>query len=808
MRRAAISSSLFVAAWAAACGPHALPPRPVAQVVAPPPRVETPTDAGTPPPVVPAEPETWEPPLDVAKLAPIDDAVRDAIAEGKTPGCVVEIGRRSGPLFTKAYGNRQIEPFVDAMTIDTVFDLASITKPMATAASIMVLVDRDVLTLDEPASKTIPELKSFGKGDITIRQLLTHTAGLRADTPLDDTKLGRAEMLRRAFAAPLRAKPGERVLYSDVGYLFLQEIVERKTGTSLDAFAHEALYAPLGMDETMFLPTPELRARAVTTESRDGGWLKGVVHDPRAGYLGGVAGHAGLFSTVRDVGRFARALMSGGELDGGRILTPHAVDTFFAPNDLPNAIRSAGWDVQSAFSSNRGTMLSRRAVGHGGYTGTSLWIDRAKDLYVVVLSNRVHPDGKGSINPLAAHVADIAAGAIEGAEPTILPAVCEKREVMTGIDVLEQNAFLPLRGAHVALLTNQTGKDHAGKRDIDLLHDADGVTLVSIWTPEHGLDGLRDETIGDDVDTATGLSVYSLYGARKSPDDDMMNGIDTIVVDLQDAGARFFTYASTMHRALKVAAQRGVRFVVLDRPNPIDGVTLGGPVSSPQQINFVNHLSLPVRHAMTLGEIAELANAEEHLGAALEVVRMQGWRRASSFDDTGVPWQNPSPNLRSSTEALLYPGVALLEGANVSVGRGTETPFEIVGAPWIEGKTLVKALAADGLVGVSFASVKFTPTSGTHANAECNGVKITVTDRTRVDPVRLGIALARELKVGWPADFKVEGIAGSIGNAKTLDAIAAGKSVNDIQATWAADLAAFKAKREKYLLYAAGPCPP
>ncbi|HEX7664626.1 MAG TPA: exo-beta-N-acetylmuramidase NamZ domain-containing protein, partial [Polyangiaceae bacterium] len=725
----------------AACGEAAPPVRPLAPppIVAPPPQPAAVVDAGAPPIAV----EPWEAPLDPTKLTAIDAAVNQAIAEGKLPGAVVEIGRRSGPVFTKAYGNRQIQPFVEPMTTDTVFDMASITKSMATAASILILVEREKLTLDEPASKIIGELASYGKGDITIRQLLTHTAGLRADTPLDDTKLGHAEMLRRAIAAPLRAKPGERVLYSDVGYLFLQEIVERTSGKPLDVFAHDALYAPLALTETTFNPPAELRARAVTTETRDGGWMKGVVHDPRAAYLGGVAGHAGLFSTAHDVGRFARAMLAGGELDDVRVMSPRTVDAFFAPYDLPAAIRAPGWDVQSAFSSNRGSWLSRRAVGHGGYTGTSLWIDPGLDLYVVVLSNRVHPDGKGSVNPLAGKIADIAAASIAGALPTVLPPVCEKRDVLTGVDVLEREKFVRLRGLHLALLTNQTGRDRTGARTIDLLHAADGVDLVSIWSPEHGVEGLKDEKVDDATDEATNLPVFSLYGARHSPDDAMMNGIDAVVIDLQDAGARFFTYASTMHRVLKVAAARGVKIYVLDRPNPIDGVTVAGPVSSAASLNFVNHLPLPTRHGMTMGELAELANAEEHLGARLEVVRMENWRRTSLFDDTSLPWQNPSPNLRSSTEALLYPGVALLEGANVSVGRGTDTPFEVVGAPWIDGKTLARALGQDGLVGVSFVATTFTPSSGPFANQAIGGVKISVTDRTHVDPVKVGLAIAR-----------------------------------------------------------------
>jgi uncharacterized protein YbbC (DUF1343 family)/CubicO group peptidase (beta-lactamase class C family) len=774
----------------------------ISKPIAPPPMATAIVDAGAPPPV-----DAYEPPIYAMPVAKINEAVEQAISEAKIPGCVVAIGRRDSVLFERAYGDRQIQPFREPMTVDTLFDLASITKPMATAASLMVLVDRGLVSLDDDASKYIPELKNFGKADITIRQIMTHTAGLRADTPLDDAKLGRAEMVKRAIAAPLRAKPGERVLYSDVGFLLIQEIVERISKTTLDQFAHDFLYAPLAMNETMFNPPAEFRARAATTESRDGAWIRGVVHDPRAYYSGGVAGHAGLFSTAHDVGRFARAMLHGGELDGARVLTPHAVDTFFAPNDLPNAIRAVGWDIQSAFSSNRGTMLSRRAVGHGGYTGTSLWIDPQLDLFVVVLSNRVHPDGKGAVNALAAKIADLAVSAMPNANPTILKAVCDKQDVLAGIDVLEKSKFDLLRGAHVALLTNQTGRDIAGARTIDLLHDADGVDLLSIWTPEHGVDGVVDDKIADSVDEATSLPVYSLYGARLSPTDEMLNGIDTVVVDLQDAGARFFTYASTMHRAMKVAALRGIRFVVLDRPNPIDGVTIGGPVSSHAFTSFVNHLDLPVRHGLTLGELAELADADEHLGARLEVVRMTGYRRTSLQDDTNLAWVNPSPNLRSLTEALLYPGIALLEGGNISVGRGTETPFEVVGAPWLDDKAFARALGNDQLVGATFTPIDFTPTSSTFANVVCHGVKITVTDRTHIDPIRIGVAMARELQLLAPTTWRLDAIAGSLANPKTLDAIRAGKSVNDIQATWTTDLAAFRSKREKYLLYASGPCP-
>jgi uncharacterized protein YbbC (DUF1343 family) len=475
---------------------------------------------------------------------------------------------------------------------------------------------------------------------------------------------------------------------------------------------------------------------------------------------------------------------------------------------VPGGIRALGWDVKSVYSTNRGDALSPRAVGHGGYTGTSLWIDPEKDLFVLFLSNRVHPDGKGAVNPLAGAIANLAAGLVGPSEtPEEVPCDRPANEVKTGVDVLRAEGFARLRGAHVGLITNATGRARDGTTTIDLLKTAPDVTLVALFAPEHGLYTDQDALIANGKDERTGLPVWSLYGDTFAPTADMLAGIDTLVFDIQDVGARFYTYPSTMRRAMQVAAEHGLRFLVLDRPNPINGVDVAGPVLDPSARGFVNHHPLPVRHGMTIGELAVLFNADLHLGTALEVIRLQGWRRSQDFDQTGLTWTNPSPNLRSTTEALLYPGVALLEGTNLSVGRGTDAPFELVGAPWIDGGTLAAAMTKLGLGGVAFAPASFTPQSSVYHGEVCHGVRITVTDRAGLEPVRLGVGLARELRRLYRGPWHFEDTERLLQSRRALAAIDAQEPLADIEATWADELAAFRAKRDKYLLYPPGRCP-
>jgi uncharacterized protein YbbC (DUF1343 family)/CubicO group peptidase (beta-lactamase class C family) len=753
--------------------------------------------------------------------AAIDAAVADAIASASVPGAVVVIGRHDRVLFRRAYGYRELEPERAAMTLDTLFDLASVTKPVATATSIMVLVERGKITLDDPLVKYVPECDREGKRAITLRHLLLHVAGFPADIAKDDFAHGRTEAVRHICNTPLRGAPGTLSIYSDLGFMLLEEVIRRVTSRELPDFAAENVFAPLGMHDTGFLPSASLQQRAAWTELVDGVWRVGVVHDPRAYLLGGVAGHAGLFATGDDLAAYARAMLGGGELDGTRILSARTVAAMTAPYDVPGGIRALGWSVESQW---RGDGLSPTAFGHFGFTGTAMWIDPDKDLFSIVLTNRVHPDGKGDAKPLVARVNTLAARAVGPVAGRVDPCAAvpgmadatgagHARDagtaggVWTGIDVLRDEGFERLRGHRVGLITNASGRARDGTSTVDLLLGAPGVQLAALFTPEHGLDASQDGKVPSGRDDRTGLPVYSLYGDSFAPSDESLANLDTLVFDIQDVGTRFFTYASTMRRAMVAASAHGLRFMVLDRPDPIDGIDVAGPVLVPTSGSFVNYHALPIRHGMTLGELATLLNADDHLGVALSVVTMRGWRRSLYGDQTGLPWTNPSPNLRSVDEEVLYPAVGLLESTNLSVGRGTDTPFEQLGAPWIEEGILAAALSADAIAGVAFAPVTFTPRSDRYANQLCRGVRITVSDRARFEPVQAGLAVARVLRRLYPRDWEFEKLSRLLGHPDLMRAIDAGEPLDVIVGLYRSELAAFMIKREKYLLYGDGTCP-
>ncbi len=347
------------------------------------------------------------------KLAEIDDAVDEALSRRQMPGCVVLIARRGKVALLKAYGRRSLEPVEAPMTCDTVFDLASLTKPIATATSVVLLVERQQLALDEPVAKYLPEFGQAGKQSITVRQLLTHQGGLIADNPIEDFADGSEKAFQRIFAASPTCEPAIRFIYSDVGFMVLGELIRRVSGEDLQQFTSRVLFGPLAMSQTGYLPAEPLRIRAAPTERRDEHWMQGEVHDPRAYALGGVAGHAGLFSTAEDVAIYAQMILGRGENAGVRVLAPETVDTMLAANTVPGGgLRGLGWDMRTGYSINRGDGFSPRAVGHGGFTGTSLWIDPQLQLVVVFLSNRVHPNGKGNVNRLAGRIGTLAAEAI------------------------------------------------------------------------------------------------------------------------------------------------------------------------------------------------------------------------------------------------------------------------------------------------------------------------------------------------------------------------------------------------------------
>ena len=374
--------------------------------------------------------------------------------------------------------------------------------------------------------------------------------------------------------------------------------------------------------------------------------------------------------------------------------------------------------------------------------------------------------------------------------------------VLTGIDVLERDGFAALRGRRVGLITNHTGINRRGASTARLLHEAEGVELVALFSPEHGFRGdLEADRVADGRDPDTGLRVLSLYGESRKPTPDMLEGIDTLVFDIQDVGTRFYTYISTMGLAMRAAADQGLRFVVLDRPNPINGVGVAGPVLDAGRGGFVGFHRLPVRHGMTVGELARMFAAEQGLGLDLGVVACEGWRRGDLFDATGLPWVNPSPNIRSLTQALLYPAIGLLENTNVSVGRGTDTPFELLGAPWLDGKALARALAAEGLAGIRFEPVAFTPAASKLAGERCGGIRAALTDRARFRPVRTGLAIARQLRLLYPEAWDAAACDRLLRHEATLAALLAARPVADIEALWQPDLDRFLVRRARCLLY-------
>ena len=399
-------------------------------------------------------------------------------------------------------------------------------------------------------------------------------------------------------------------------------------------------------------------------------------------------------------------LLGGGTRDDVRLLAPLTVARMTRVSTPPHLAdrRGLGWDIDSRYSSNRGDLFPVGSYGHTGFTGTSLWIDPASETFVVFLSSRVHPSGGGNVTALRGQVATVVASALRGDSPAT-----PRGPVWTGVDVLREEGFRRLSGRRVGLLTNRTGRARDGASTIDLLAEAPDVELAALFSPEHGIRGELDGPVPSGRDVRTGLPVHSLYGETRRPTEAMLRGLDTVVVDLQDAGARFYTYATTVAYLLEAAARHGLRVVVLDRPNPIGGREVEGPRLDRESLGFTGYFPTPVRHGLTLGELARLFNGEREIGADLEVVPMRGWTRDHWFDETGVTWVDPSPNLRNLHQALLYPGIGAIEGANLSVGRGTDTPFEQIGAPWIDGPALARELNRAGLPGLRVYPVSFTP---------------------------------------------------------------------------------------------------
>ncbi len=765
-------------------------------------------------------------------FADIEMIGRQAVASGELPGAVVLVGRGRNVLYLEAFGRRAVVPEQAAMTTGTIFDVASLTKPLATTLAVMSLVERGAVSLDAPLGTYLAEFRGPVFKDVTIRRMLTHSAGFPAIVPDATLKGGFPRAARALARVKLDSAPGVGFQYSDVGFILLGEVVRRASGEPLDAYLQTTFFKPMGLRDTTFRPPASARDRIAPTERFNGQMLQGVVHDPRARILSGVAGHAGLFSTASDLARLCQMLVQGGVLDGRRYLRAETIRTMWTRSPEGNGTRALGWDMISGYASGMAPFFAEGAVGHTGFTGTLVWIDPVSRAYLLILTNRVHPVGGGAayIREFRTRVTAAAGAVLFGGPPPALtagavPAAADEGEgdrsvetgpptatnppvsagtmvrVKSGLDVLAEQGFSRLAGMSVGLVTNQTGVNALGRRAIDLIAGAPRLRLKAVFAPEHGITGQVDEKVPHGRDAATGVAIWSLYGPTLRPGTAMLKDIDVIVFDIQDVGARYYTYLTTLVYVMEEAAARNMPVVVLDRPNPITGRVVEGPLMDRDLGSFTAPHAIPVRTGMTIGEFARMAAAEKRIGVSLTVVPLEGWERGRWYDETGLPWINPSPNIRSVTQALLYSGIGLLEATNLSVGRGTDMPFEVVGAPWIDGAGLAGALNGMRLAGIRFEPIAFTPTGSTYARVACNGVRLVVTDREAVRPVSVALALAGALRTRHREQFRPEAIQNLLVNRSTMWAFLRGEPLDRLLVWSNSDRASFLNRRASYLIY-------
>lgn len=799
-------------------------------------------------------------PLSDARLDRIETLIEADIADKKLPGAVVLIGNKGKIVYRRAFGNRAVTPSSEVMTADTVFDMASVTKVVATSTSMMILIERGDVRLSDNIGRFFPEVKDEQTRRVTVQQLMTHVAGFAPDFDLREKWRGLDGMLDALSREKLRTAPGLKFVYSDIGFIVLGEIVHRASGKSLERFFEDEVARPLGMRDSGFhvlddegnyagplvlrtAPTENVRGQMSYLGSQfDGDAAKGVtilrgqVHDPTAYRMNGVAGHAGLFSTADDLAKYCQMVLDGGSTGGKRILSPSTVSRMTAPVVVSEEgwSRGLGWDVATSYSSNRGELFPLGSFGHTGFTGTSIWIDPVSQTYVVFLSNRVHPDGKGDVGPLRSKVMTVVASvygeqngdrfrdfeaqyssqvasqiprfkeAVEAAKRTApgSDGRVASVQVLNGIDVLERDNFKALEGMRIGLVTNHTGRNLSGKATIDVLKEAKSVNLVALFSPEHGIRGELDQAkIDDSLDSKTGLPVYSLYGDTRRPKPEQLKDIDALVFDIQDIGVRFYTYISTLQNVLEEAAKAGKPVFVLDRPNPINGIDVEGALADGDKLSFVATHTIPVRHGMTIGELAAMFNKERSINADLRIVKMENWSRGFWFDQLSQVWVNPSPNMRSLTEATLYPGIGMLEYTNLSVGRGTDTPFEVVGAPWIDPQKLARFLNERNIQGVRFVPVRFKPAASVFKGDECGGINIVITDRRAFRPVRTGIEIAVALRRLFTNEWKPDRYLGLLVNSEAFQRVLRADDPADIERGWRDQIDGFQRRRAQFLLY-------
>ncbi len=724
--------------------------------------------------------------------ARIRRALHDAVDQSHAPGAVLYIGDIEHEHFFEATGSRQRFPYDRPLRPDTLFDLASLTKVIATATAVMKLRDAGKFQLGDSIADhvPIPEFRSM-----TIENLLTHTSGLIAHKRYFETETTVDAMLARYAKEGIEAPPNTRHEYSDAGFILLGKLIELSARDTLDAYCMREIFEPLGMTRTAFRPPEAWRGNCAATEDDPwrGRMLVGEVHDENAAAVGGVSGQAGVFSTAEDIARFCRSLLR------GEVLPAATVDEMIRLDRMPiYPWQGLAWEIDPWSSKKGGFLPSRAAFGHTGFTGTSLWIDRTSGLFVILLSNTVHPtrENRGS----------------ETLRRVIHQAIAEEffpptSNTHTGLDRLIRENYRAIENRQIALLTNHSAVDQRGKHILDSLVYAKNMTIKTIYTPEHGLRG--EAEAGEKVAGQVGpVPVVSLYGEKKEPSREELKGVDLFLVDLQDVGARFYTYPATMRACLAACAAARVPVLVLDRPNPLGGVISEGPIAL-ETTNLISAATVPCRHGMTLGELAMWFQQHDPKarGVNLSVNWLDNWPTVRLFSECALPWVPPSPNLPTPEIALLYSGMCLFEGTNLNEGRGTDTPFGIVGAPWLNAQAVVDRVAAADIAGVELEAVYYVPksipgkaASPRYQDQSCQGIRVRVTHADSVRPFTVAVAMMVALRETHPNDFKLDGSPPFdllAGGPDLRTRIEAGHRATDIVQGLSASLVAYDAERPR-----------
>lgn len=711
-------------------------------------------------------------------------ALQRAVQLAEVPGAVLCVGDLDTTYFLGAHGDRQLIPDRAPSQNETLYDLASLTKVVCTATAIMQLRDQDRLSLDQPVTDfiPIPEFRAM-----TLRHLFTHTSGLVPGFWYYKTMTTFEEMMEHYADEGIKHPVDYHHDYSDVGFMLLGKVVEISSGQTLDHYFQQHIATPLQLTRTRFTPPEDWKANTAPTED-DRNFrnqlIHGVVHDENAYALGGVSGHAGLFSTAGDLAKFCRGLLEGLLLsnDTLREMTTLGIKPLYPWQGL-------GWQIDPWLTKSTGFLPSRTAFGHTGWTGTSMWLDREKGLFTVLLSNSCHPDRNTRDNTTLRREVHIA----------IAREFYTTTNTHSGLDRIIRENFSRIQGKRIALLTNHAAVDQTGRHILDALAECPDLRLIRLFSPEHGIRGQAEA--GEKVDgQESPVPVTSLYGTRKAPTPAELNDIELFVVDLQDIGVRYYTYMATMKNCIEACAKARVPILILDRPNPLGGVTLEGPIAQETE-SLVSCSEIPARHGMTMGELG-LWFAQRDLRPHrpnITINYLDSWQPQRLFPQISLPWRAPSPNMPSFETALVYVGTCLIEGTNLNEGRGTDTPFLIFGAPWLDAAGIIDAIPPELTPGLTLTAEAYTPrsipgkaTSPKFQDQECQGIRIAIQHPKAVRAFRTTLALIIAIRERHPGALEFTQMFRLLaGGPDLLNRIEAGESAQFITETYAAQLSKF-----------------